>query len=479
MLEDSTFPKRSGHRMRGDVCSGVLLALALTACAGDATTTKSQDGGGAGAAPVADAGPTGGGGDVEIFSWWTSLGEEQALEALIDVHVDRVPGASVTNAALEYADKAREELADRMAAARPPDTFQANIGADLIKSWVQTPGSGDSQSKVENLQRVAQQEGWLDVFAPEVIEAASFSGDLRAVPVNVHRINSMVIRLDLFEKYDLEVPTSVEELSELCARIAGDDDIQSEAPGGQRMACLGLGNKWNWTLSLLAFELLLPAMTGADYYDAFWMGDRSAEDAEFRAVLDQVLNLYCGGEPEPNCENHSYFNSDINDITWDQGVRKIVDKEAMMAPMGDWAKGFLEAEGLEPGEDFDVVPFPGTEGVFVFTSDTFPLPKGAPNRAGALELLKTFASLEGQVAFNRIKGSIPSRTDANPDLFDAVTQRTMDDFHGATKVLALSGLLAGDEMADMSAELKESMRRGSVEIITNYVRANYESIGEQ
>jgi ABC-type glycerol-3-phosphate transport system substrate-binding protein len=209
------------------------------------------------------------------------------------------------------------------------------------------------------------------------------------------------------------------------------------------------------------------------------MGERREDDPEVSRVLDQALHLYCGGEPEPNCESHSYFNTDLNDITWDQGVRKILDKEAMMAPMGDWAKGFLEAEGLVPGRHFDVVPFPGTAEIFVFTSDTFPLPRGAPNREGALELLKTFASLDGQIAFNRLKGSIPSRMDAAPDLFDVVARRTMSDFHEATKVLALSGLLANDEMADLAPELKASMRRGSVEIITNYIRANYKSIAEQ
>ena len=186
--------------------------------------------------------------------------------------------------------------------------------------------------------------------------------------------------------------------------------------------------------------------------------------------------MYCGGEDTSACGNTTFFNDDVDDITWDEGVRKIVENQAMMAPMGDWAKGFLQAEGLVAGEDFDIVPFPGSQGTFVFTSDTFPLPKGAPNRAGALELLKTFASLDGQVAFNRLKGSIPSRMDADPALFDEVTQATIEEFHDSIKILALSGLLANDEMADLPSELKASLGRGSVEIIANYLRANYESI---
>jgi len=157
-------------------------------------------------------------------------------------------------------------------------------------------------------------------------------------------------------------------------------------------------------------------------------------------------------------------------------VLKVAEKRAMMAAMGDWAKGLLETKDQKAGEDFDIVPFPGSDGTFVYTSDTFPLPKGASNRQGALELLKTFASREGQVAFNRLKGSIPVRLDIDPLEFDAVTQATIREYSEARKVLALSGLLAGDLMPELGPELKASMRWESIEIIRNYVRANYATI---
>ena len=44
--------------------------------------------------------------------------------------------------------------------------------------------------------------------------------------------------------------------------------------------------------------------------------------------------------------------------------------------MGDWANGELK-QALEDGP-VDAQPFPGSEGTFVFTSDTFPLPVAAP-----------------------------------------------------------------------------------------------------
>src|SRR5688572_13681834 len=61
------------------------------------------------------------GGRVEFFSWWTSGGEEEALQALIDSHKRRVPGARVSNAAVEFADKARVQLRNRFASGLAPE----------------------------------------------------------------------------------------------------------------------------------------------------------------------------------------------------------------------------------------------------------------------------------------------------------------------------------------------------------------------
>lgn len=444
----------------GRVCC---FAAALFACGCAGSTNDNADDGVAG--------------DVEIFSWWTSGGEAQALAKVLELLHERYPRASVTNATVEYADKAREQLRDRMAKGLPPDTFQANTGADLLNSWVLTNANDDSESKVENLQEVARTNGWLDTFDPDVLAAASYDGKLRALPVNVHRINSLVIRRDLFKKYDLKAPKNIEELYALCERVKSDQEIRAEAPD-KDMACLGLGNKWDWTLSQMTFEMILPAMTSASYYEQFWTGKKSGDSDEILAALEVALHLYCGGTDTSDCLETSYFNKDVDDITWDEGVRKIVDKRAMMAAMGDWAKGFLESEGLKPGVEFDIVPFPGSEDTFVFTSDTFPLPKGAPNRTGALALLKTFASLEAQIEFNRLKGSIPARVISEEELdeFDSVAIATARDFREAHKVLALSGLLANDLMPELAKELKASVQFGSTEIIRNYVRANYDSI---
>ena len=65
-------------------------------------------------------------------------------------------------------------------------------------------------------------------------------------------------------------------------------------------------------------------------------------------------------------------------------------------------------------------------------TDTFGLPKGAPNPEGAKAWLETVASIEGQDTFNPIKGSIPARIDADKSKYDPYLTDSMEDFATVT-----------------------------------------------
>src|SRR5687768_18267999 len=72
---------------------------------------------------------------------------------------------------------------------------------------------------------------------------------------------------------------------------------------------------------------------------------------------------------------------------------------------------------------------------FVFTLDTFGLPKGAPNRSGAIDLLKVMGSREGQNAFNVVKGSIPARTDIDVTRSEEHTSELQSRLHLVCRLL--------------------------------------------
>jgi glucose/mannose transport system substrate-binding protein len=159
-----------------------------------------------------------------------------------------------------------------------------------------------------------------------------------------------------------------------------------------------------------------------------------------------------------------YFHEDAMRISWTDGVERLFDSEkskrAVFTAMGDWAKGHLETAGYEAGEDFDWVPFPGSQNTFVFTADCFPMPKGAPHGEPVTDLLVTFGSIEAQLAFNRYKGSLPARVDIDPqDDLDRLTRRTWDDFRSddVDVVVALSGVLDTDFAEALAVAVRETL----------------------
>ena len=376
---------------------------------------------------------------VEIFSWWSSESETTALDSMLEVHAQRHPNVRVINAAEDLAEKARARLADRMRRGLPPDTFQANIGRDLFQ-WVLFDGRDDSETKVSSLNELAEAHRWFDVFADPVIDALSFHGKLYGVPMNIHRINTLFYNKRVLDEEDLPVPGDIERLKDVLAELASRG---YEHP-------MSIGNRYNWTMSLFAMENLFPAVAGGDFYLEFWAGEHDPEHELMRETLRQLLALW------------PYFNEDAMDVTWTVGVERLFDenkaRQAVFTVMGDWAKGHLQFEGYEPGVDFGSVPFPGSQGTFVFTSDCFPLPKGAPHRDEVMDLLVSFGSKKGQLAFNRYKGSIPARIDIDPDEdLDQLARVTWKDFRSDTLVLALSGLLDSDFADSLALAVRETL----------------------
>jgi glucose/mannose transport system substrate-binding protein len=445
LLKGLSLPEKPEETIRMlKTCSRFASFLLAASCAIATTGCGSDD----------DAGDTEPSGQVNLFSWWTSGGEVDALRALIAVHEQRYPKTKVKNLAEDLADQARARLAQLMEAGTPPDLYQANVGADEF-TYVLYNGVDDRDSRVESLDALAEKEGWTDVFPPAVLDALSYNGTIYAVPANIHRINSLFYNKKIMEEEGLDVPETTDDL------LTTAEALKS---AGYTPLCIGASD--SWTVALLLFENILPAVAGGDYYMSYWTGKEKPKSDEMRASLDYFHALW------------PYFNEDAGDLDWTAGVDHMFDDDApcVMTVMGDWAKGYLTTKGWTAGEEFDQAPFPGSNGTFVFTADTFPLPKGAPNRDGAVAFLKTVGSIEGQVAFNLLKGSIPVRTDVDPMEFDETTRRTMADFAQDNLVTARSGLVPADAFADLPAALQDLFREDDDSVVLNSLANDYDAL---
>jgi glucose/mannose transport system substrate-binding protein len=103
-----------------------------------------------------------------------------------------------------------------------------------------------------------------------------------------------------------------------------------------------------------------------------------------------------------------------------------------MLIMGDWAKAELMSEGLLPGEVFNCAAVPGTAGAHLYSVDTLAMLAGDYNRQPAQERMAAFLfGPSVQVGYNRLKGSIPVRSDIDPDTLDTCARESWRSFASA------------------------------------------------
>jgi glucose/mannose transport system substrate-binding protein len=336
-------------------------------------------------------------GELEIFSWWTTGGEAAGLEALFDLYPEKCPGdVEIVNATVAGGAgfNAREVLTTRMLGGDPPGSFQVHMGHELTDTWVTT-------DTMQPLGDLFQQEGWNDVFPQGVLDIVSYEGEPYSVPVNIHRANVLWYNTQVFEDNNLEPPTTFDEFFAVADAL--------EAAG---ITPLALGDVEVWT-SVHLMETILIGSLGPDAYDGLWTGDTDWNSAEVTDALETFARIL------------GYVNSDHSSLSWDQANDLVISGDAAMTVMGDWANADYEAKNFT---DYGWAPTPGTQGYYDALSDTFGLPKGAPNPDAVTCWLRLVGSKEGQEAFNPLKGSVCARTDCDPSLFNPYLQSAIQDW---------------------------------------------------
>lgn len=363
----------------------ILLALVLTSTLGIGNTAQASQAKG----------------KLEIFSWWAG-DEAPALDALLKLYSSKNPGVEVVNATVAGGSgvAAKAVLKTRMLGGNPPDSFQVHAGQELIGTWV----VGD---RMEPLNDLFKSEGWNEKFPKDLIGLLSSKDQIWSVPVNIHRSNVMWYVPAKLKEWGVEVPKTWDEFFTVCETLKG-----------KNITPLALGP--NWTAVHL-FENILLATLGVDDYRAVWAGKLKWTDPKVKAAWTAFGKAL-------DCTNKDA--ASLGD--WVPAAQLLLDGKAAFNVMGDWFAGWaLAVKKLEPGKDFGWAPAPGTQGVFNMLSDSFGLPKGAPNRDNAISWLKVLGSVEGQDAFNPLKGSIPARIDAdvkNAKLYNVYQQSAAADW---------------------------------------------------
>jgi glucose/mannose transport system substrate-binding protein len=393
---------------------------------------------------------------LELYSWWTAPGETDALKALLDIYRQEHPQTNVINATLSDLANAQAQLKTRMMGGTPPDTFQATGGLGIMQ-WVAYNGRDDTESKMDPIDELARSQNWKTYMPQPLLDVVTYNSKMYAVPLNIHRFSVLYFNKKVFADNGLTPPSTMSEFVTV-----------AEALQAKGIVPFAMGSKAGWPVSLLVFDGLLTASSIVDFRDSYLEGKEDPADPRLVNVLNDAAKML------------SYANANRDAINWDEAAQMVVDGTAAMTVMGDWAKGFFMSKGLTPDVEFGQALLPGTQGVFCFTTDTFGLPKGGPNRQAALDFLTLVGSPKGQAAFNPIKGSTPPRTDADLTNYDVFSKRTAEDFRNNRLVKGMGVKISSDQFnGEVRVAMKQFAIDGKVDAVVNVLKNRYDLLKPQ
>jgi glucose/mannose transport system substrate-binding protein len=329
---------------------------------------------------------------LQVFSWWTGGGEAAGLAKLINIWNKNNTSCKFKNETVAggAGSNAKAVLAQRLAAKKPPDSFQGHAGAEL-RDYIKA-------GQVEPIDFIYKQYGFDKVMPKSLINQIKYNGHLYSVPVNIHRANILWYNPKVLKDAGItKVPTNWTDFIAALEKAKAADVIP-----------LALGQAWTQKHLL---ETVMIATIGPTRWAALWKKGGDWSSAGVTLALNRFKTLL------------TYTNSDAANLEWQDAGKLVADGKAAFNIMGDWQDGYFSGTkaggnlALKPNVDYGWAAVPGTAGVYDWLSDSFTLPKGAPHRAAAVKWLAFLGSKRAQDTFNPVKGSIPARQDANAKLY--------------------------------------------------------------
>ena len=336
--------------------------------------------------------------DVEVLHYWTSGGEAKSVAELKRMLQEKGHGWKDFAVAGGGGESAMTVLKSRVVSGNPPAAAQ--IKGPSIQEWGQ-------EGALANIDGVAKAEGWDELLPRVVSDVMKYDGKYVAVPVNVHRVNWMWANPAVFEKAGATVPTTWDEFFIAADKIKAAG-MTAVAHGGQA---------WQ---DATVFESVVLGVAGADFYrQAFVDLDPKALNSE---TMINALTTFQ--------KIKQYTDEGAPGRDWNLATTMVINGEAGMQFMGDWAKGEFTAAGKVPGKDYICAAAPGTADAFTFNIDSFAMFELSDDEAkkGQNDLASTIISPEFQEVFNLAKGSIPARLNLSMEKFDDCAKLSSADF---------------------------------------------------
>ena len=374
--------------------------------------------------------------EVEVLHWWTSGGEARSVNYLKKKLTDNGVGWKDFAVAGGGGENAMTVLKSRAVSGNPPTAAQ--IKGPSIQEWGEL-------GFLANIDSVAKSNDWDNLLPAVVSSVMKHEGKYVAAPVNVHRVNWLWANPEVFRKAGATVPTTWDDFLTQAKKIK-DAGFIALAHGGQA---------WQ---DATVFEAVALGVGGADYYQ--------------KAFVDLDMNTLSGATTQEVFrvfgELRQFIDTNAPGRDWNVATSMVINGEAAMQIMGDWAKGEFTAAGKAPGVDYVCVAAPGTSGSFTFNVDSFAFFKQSDSAAqqAQMEMAKQILGQDFQKVFNLNKGSIPARLGMARDEFDSCAHASMDAFVAS----AQSGGLVPSFAHGMA--VTEAVSGAIYDVATNYFNSD-------
>jgi glucose/mannose transport system substrate-binding protein len=365
----------AGARAAASLLTTLSLSLLLTAAA---------------ASQAAAAGPK-----AEVMHWWTSSSESAAVRKFAEAY--RAAGGVWVDTAVAGADQAKAVAINRIVGGNPPTAAQFNTTKqfrDLI-----------DQGSLNNVDEIAARDKWDQLMPGPMLDVIRVKGHYYALPVDIHMSTWIWYSKAAFKKAGIaSEPATPDELFAALDKLKAAG-VVGLAHGGQP-----------WQENIL-FQAMLANVGGKELYLRILRDrDPKALNSEaFKKVLLAFKRL------------QTYVDAGSPNRNWNDATAMLISGKAGVQIMGDWAKGEFAAAKQSAGKDFGCIAGLGPAVPYLIQGDAFVFPKTTSADAVKAQklLATTMLAPAAQLAFSKLKGSLPVRSDIDVSSMDACAQAGM------------------------------------------------------
>jgi glucose/mannose transport system substrate-binding protein len=336
---------------------------------------------------------------IDVPHWWKSADERLAVEQLPTQLL--LNGIRWEDVAIPGGGGVAElkVLESRILMGDPPDTAQL-IGVTL-EDWT-------DMDLVIPLAAVASRQQWAQTIFPTVLDLITYQGVVVAAPLGIHRINTLLYNRHVLGRLSLLPTTNWEDFEFIAQKLS--------AQGFKSLA-------WSdeeWQITTV-FESVLLGEVGPKRYRKMIVNSNSNSNSNSNAWLSPDIDKA------------------LDRLRWLRTMISVVPRErawAGSAPdircetdavliLGDSAKGEPMALDASPERDFGCVAVPGTRNMHLYSVDMLAMLRNARKRKAAqAKLTEVVTTVKAQLAYNRVKGSVPVRNAIDPAILDACARHS-------------------------------------------------------